>query len=198
VADEDTNSKKMDDVVKPGETPADATSRPVIVKHRSIAKDPMVASPNPSQLSTDENIASTKDEKKEGTPHKAAKIDPLTMSKPANNEEKAPESEDAKETDTAEDDSKQPSLGTAAVDVLADKAVKSKKDNKAEREKQELIAKHIEEKTYFAPIGQISKKKAELRGLLLVSLILTVAGLYVAVDANLLLENIELPFEFIK
>lgn len=203
--------KKMDDVSKPGETPASATSRPVIVKHRSIAKDPMVAPANPSQLKSDTEPDATeeegeKEDKDEPVSRKAPTLEPSARAisesektiEPSDKDEDTQEEED-KLTDTEKpsDATNNQSLGTAAVDVLANEAVKNKKDNKQEREKQEAIAKHIAEKTYFAPVGQISKRRAKIHGLLLL-LLLVIVGAYLAIDAGFVLTDLTLPFDFIK
>lgn len=203
--------KKMDDVSKPGETPASATSRPVIVKHRSIAKDPMVAPANPSQLKSEAKSGTAEEagEKKDKDEPVSRKAPTLKPSAGAIGESEKPTEQSGQDEDTQEEENKSAkaakhsdttnnqSLGTAAVDVLANEAVKNKKDNKQEREKQEAIAKHIAEKTYFAPIGQISKRRAKMRGLFLL-LLLLVVGAYLAIDAELVLPEASLPFDLIK
>lgn len=186
---------KMTDVTKPGETPADATSRPVIVKHRSIMNDPMVAPANPSQMedSNAENVSSAETKSKdEPVSRKGSKVQPPVGSDA--NEEKTKPDESSKKEET----NSETSLGTAAVDALANQAVKKKNDNKEDTAKLEQIKKHIEDKTYFAPIGQISKRRAKMHGAIFVVFLLALIGFYVAIDAGLLLKDVALPFDLIK
>ncbi len=208
----DPEEKRIMDVSKPGETPADATSRPVIVKHRSVMKDPMVAEPNPSQLDTSEDsteVVEDKETSKDSTEpvsRKAAKIAPLTTEGGTDQQEETPaEPENVNEDEKApeesadtEEKSASQNLGNAAVDALANEAMKKKKPSKEDIEKIAAIDKHIEDKTYFAPIGQISKRRAKMHWVIFIIILLLLLGAYIAIDAGLVLEDVSLPVELIK
>lgn len=198
--------KKVNDISKPGETPASATSRPVIVKHRAVMKDPMVTPPNPSQLKDEDTSDSSSDattSKEEAVSRKAPELKPSEESiEQAKSDSKASNETNSSDNDGTEAENKNSSnaqsLATAAVDVLANQAVKKKEDGKGDTKKQEVIAKHIEEKTYFAPIGQISKRKAKIHTIVALFILVALFGCYLAVDAGMILPDTELPFEIIK
>ncbi|MDZ7786518.1 MAG: hypothetical protein U5L95_05385 [Candidatus Saccharibacteria bacterium] len=231
MADESKNTEKkkiVDDVTKPGETPANATSRPVIVKHRSVMKDPMMAEPNPSQMDEKEGSSAdktdkTEEDKDDPVSRKAPKLQPSPdvsatekSDTPEENEnenenekekenenekasspqEKPPEDKEAPTEDNGRETGENNS-GTGAVDVLASEAVKGKKDSKEQREKREAIEKHIEEKTYFAPIGRISKRRAKIRIILFILFLIALAGGYLAIDAEVIDLGIELPLDIL-
>lgn len=148
---------KLFDVAKPGETPATATSRPIIVSHSSmIKKDPMVREPVSESETTDP--ADTPEEFQIAIQtHSAAKISPLKEEEideePAENipaeppakEEEAPEAEETKlpETDP-------------------EKAAKnpSEEDQKLEEEKPDESVKS-ETGTVDALVGQVTAKREE-------------------------------------
>ena len=73
MANSEDSDKKVFDVAKPGETAADASSRPVIVGHKNLLKDPMVKDNAASELN--EGEAPTKqeeldsDDKPSGSPN---------------------------------------------------------------------------------------------------------------------------------
>lgn len=109
------NSKKVMDVNSPGEAAPSATSRPVIVTHKPMIEDPMVARPNP-EVSTAPALAG-----------KGKTITPLTTddaTKPASPKTKAPKKASASKKDTSvtDENSAVPSETPASsdTDVLAD------------------------------------------------------------------------------
>ena len=104
---------------------------------------------------------------------------------------------DAEQPATESDAPKKKSIEEATVDAITDQMAK-KKPTKEDEEKRAAINKHIEEKTYFVPIGQVKKRRAKRRLLVLFLLILLLGGAYLAVDAELLLPDVSLPFELIK
>lgn len=84
-----------------------------------------------------------------------------------------------------------------AVDVYANQAAATKKKlSKEEEKKQAEIAEHIEKKTYHAPIGQVKKRRTKRLLLVLLLLLVFLAAAYLAVDAELIDLNVDLPYEF--
>lgn len=203
------HTKQMADVAKPGATRASATSRPVIVKHATLLKDPMMASSNPSQLEEKESkdTASSK-ANNESVSRRASTIDPPddTTDTAANKKEDTTDTASeavavSKETSPENSEptkTNNSSINTAAVDVLANEVVKQKELQKEDKEKLKLIQKHIQDRTYFVPIGQLSKRRAKIHSIILFFvLVLLIAG-YLAVDYGLILQDIALPFELFR
>ncbi len=174
-------TKKTMDVAKPGKSAPDASSRPVIVSHRPEVKDPMVK--------TDASIEET-------TPtettvaHGSKVIQPLAHDDEPTETTETPEEKEAKEE-------------AAVVDAVAGQADLGKKNTQAkidadEQEKLEVLNKLITEKKYFVPIGQVAHRRNQRALLVVVLLIVVLAGLYAAVDAELLDIGVDLPFDLIK
>lgn len=92
---------------------------------------------------------------------------------------------------------------SSIVDAVVDQASKNKdkKDDKkqAELEKRQAeIEKLIEEKKYYVPTAQVTKKQRKTRWAALLLVILLLIGAYVAIDAQVIKNNIQLPYEFFK
>lgn len=175
--------KVMEDVAKPGKTTPDATSKPIIVGHKPLLKDPMVTAEEPAVETTPVPKAAplTVRPDKVITPPSEAQKPEAVPEKTAN---EAPASDEA-----------------AVLEAVAEQAESGKKapgPSEADKKQQEEIIKLIADKTYFAPIAQTSRRRknqvASLLGLLLVVL---VGGIF-AVDANLVDIGVELPFDLIK
>lgn len=151
--------KKVFDVAKPGKSAPDPTTRPVIVGHKPLVQDPMVNSGE----EVDPETGEAKPVKQAIPARSAKKILPLSEQKPEETENAAPDeagqedisiSEESalKETvaETPESQEVQPDRpGTdesAAVDALANEAVKKKDGELSAEEKKraELINKLIE------------------------------------------------------
>jgi hypothetical protein len=180
--------KSLMDVAKPGDTVPDSSSRPVIVTHKPMIKDPMV--------STDANEA-------EPTP---AAQKPIQASKNRTiapiNEDTAVDATETKE-DVKEDDQTISTSETAAVDAVAGQAAEktsAAKVSEAEREKQAAIEKAIEDKKYFVHIS-FAHKKGVMRGLVVATVMILLAaavGGLLAIDAELISTDISLPFDLVK
>lgn len=204
--------KKVFDVAKPGKSAPDATGRPIIVGHKPMIQDPMVNSTaensaSEESASKEEKAPVTRSTKKivplsepEETPsaEKAVKEDAAedaasqepASTEPANKPSEAPDEEAADKPETDE---------SAAVDALANQAVRRKEGELTEEEKKraEAINKLIEDKTYYVRVGQAHQKRNTSLIIVLVLFAVAVAGLAVAMDAGFVQSNIELPFDFI-
>jgi len=182
-------AKRVFDVAKPGESKPDETSRPVIVGHKMLGRDPMVSDGNSEKTGTDSP-------KTADIPSRTAKkIEPLR----AEEQSESP----ASSTKTAEaavkpEEVKPEDNDAAVVDAVLEQTDKKKnKDSEVDDQKMAEIQKLIDSKKYFVPIGSPARKRNAGIGALLV-LIVLVGAAVAAVDAGLLLPGTTLPFDLIK
>lgn len=190
----------IDDVAKPDKVTPDASSRPLIVGHKPILKDPMVTQ------DAEEKPVETTNEKPVTRNKTVAPLTPETTAETPPTEPTAdtpPASEAASaEATPAPTDSAQASSDDAAVmDALAEQAGADKKDkaaSEAELKAQEEIAKHIAEKTYNVPISATDVEKRTQATAWLLLLLVVIFGAVLAVDAGLVDIDITLPFDLIK
>jgi len=207
------------DVSKPGRSKPSQTSRPIIVGHGPMAKDPTVVDDKldneptavPGEkpeittavshkkitpLSDDEKPAEDDESKDEEA--KDEKDEPAA--KPDEDDAEAKKSEDKEDKDEKSDSD---ASDSGAVDAIAEQAeTKKQADKEAEAAiaKQQENQKLIETKKYFVPIGHDSTKKGGSQKALIVLLVLIVlaAGAYLAVDAGVVKVNgFEVPYHIV-
>ncbi len=176
----------MDDITKPGKTPASATSRPIIIGRGPAVQDPMVN----NETSGLNQEASDKTPEKLSAPSVVKKvISPIT----------APEAEKPETTAEATSGS---SADSAVVDAVLDQVSDKKKQeqlSEEENKRSELIEKLVVEKKYFVPTkGPHQKRNNRIAFLLLIVLLVGVGGVVAAIDAGVLDIGITLPFDLIK
>ncbi len=192
-----TETKRVFDVAAPGKSPASATSRPVILKGRSLMKDPMMAdAPKTDQAVEESSVEETEAAQTPSEPKKTIK--PLAneeSEQPADTDSKSDEAETKSTKKESSTDA--PSMSSAAVDALADVAIKAKKSKKEDPKIREALNNHIEQKTYFVPIAQLTKRRLRIELFISLFVLCVIIGLYLAIDAELLLPGIHLPFEFL-
>ncbi len=183
-------NKIMIDIAKPGKSAPDASTRPLIVGHRPLVKDPMMSSNDVE--STDEEKAATnlspsrsaKIVAPMSSPEEAAPVEDATEGEadpspaeiamlkehseqaPAVKDELPAEEDDTKSTTAASSDA-------AAVDVLAEHAANRQKAGTISEEeiaKAQAIHKLIEERTYHVPISKAhhSRNTAILAALVII------------------------------
>jgi hypothetical protein len=177
--------KPVTDVEKPGTTPADATSRPLIVGRGPAIKDPMVneAKSEGAEQAVSQSIS----------PTKKKTIQPLTEQPQP---EKQPEATPQPETETEEI---APDVAPSEETVKSEAAQAAQKLSEEELKRQELVNKLVVQKKYFVPIGAAKKRRtAHSITLLFIVLVLVAGGALLAVDAELLQTDITLPFDLIK
>lgn len=201
---------KTFDVSKPGETPADATSRPIIVNHSSmIKKDPMVreSSDEPDEKPETESKAPVQTHeikieplKKEGKSEEDSTAEPepeVSESKaetPAFKDEEVQEksADPLQKPDDKPEDGKESGKkeGGGAVEALAGEVTakrEEQKQNEAAEAKAKEIEKIIESKEFFVPIKQTASRSALRFILIFISLIIvTIVVLNFAADAELI------------
>lgn len=224
---EDSNSKtgnpktapQVNDIAKPGETPAPATSRPVITGHGPMVKqDPMVSG---GADDDGEDIIKDKpgivDQKSETTirPDKDFHNKPEEKTEKKSEEEseqkktsESPEESIVKEEETVEDkkddaDSEVSNSDSAAIDSLATSVEAKKLDAKQAEEKQKIkekIEQLKDEKKYYVPIVEGGHKASSQRFATWIFLILLLAAvlIYLLIDAGYLDVGVSLPFDLIK
>lgn len=181
-----SDSKKTMDVTKPGNSSPDTSSRPVIITHKPEVSDPMVNKTSETSVSP---------EKKEVTSTHNKVIQPLTNK----DEEQTIENSSADNTKTSEQ--KEADQEAAVVDAVAGQADLGKKNDQKENEdkkRNEELQKLVDEKKYFVPIGQVSRRRNRRVLLVFIAILLIIAGVYLALDAGLIKNSIDLPFNLIK
>lgn len=260
-----TSSKKTMDITKPGESAPSTTSRPVIITHRPIVKDPMMKAAKydngldksesslsaaasssgktivpptgikilsdkkpdaDSETISDEEVKTTKptsqetddqaeevetdDSKTDVSPSKTETKD--TISAEPEQEPKTKTDKDTKETEAEEppaemekpeqEPTAQDSIGSEEVEPTTEDEqtmVKKKQEdleNQAEKKRHELIDKLVADKTYFLPIGKVTRQRGNKQAftILILIILLAVAGLYGAVKVGLINLPFKLPF----
>lgn len=201
------------DVTKPGKTAPSASSRPIIVGHKPSIQDPMV---------NDEN--SSVEEPKMDVKRTAPKVvEPLNSSAEQKQvvaeSSKNVEASDVTDTesgivqsglDTDRDsevaemvESTDKDNSTATVDAVIgqDAKDKSKKvDKKADElaKREEEVQKLIDSKKYFVNVTPSTSNKRKKAWVLLLVVVLLLIGAYIAVDAQIIKNNIKLPYEFFR
>lgn len=181
-------AKIFDDVKRPENVSATPTSKPVIVGHGSIIKDPMVSP-------LEENSAEeTKVEAKIiDKPKTELKLEPITLTQEIASETETETSEEpnktAEEPATTEENkasqTEQNSSSSAAVDAIVDN-INTKKERNEEAEKQQIIDNEVNDlinsRQYNVKIRSAPNKR-KIRSLLalLVLLLLAGAGWYLGI-----------------
>jgi hypothetical protein len=196
-----TNKKQAgNDVAKPGTTTANATSRPVVVSHKPMIKDPMVSNSgsnepkatvsNTGKLIKPPSETEPTEAAAQATPTEATVVASDTTAVTETADE--PEIEPADETEVASD-------AKAEVDAVLDQAADKNKDRLAE----EQAAEHaknlehlIESKKFFVPIGDTPRRhRLKLLLWLILLGILALGILWYMIDANIIDFGIKLPFD---
>ena len=200
------SSPKVDDVSKPGETPASPNARPTITGHSpAIKNDPMVAF---SSKKEDEEPIKQSDAKESYLTKTKAKIDPISKDvKPdedkkeedTSTEDQKPENEPGKDNNT----DKPAASDSAAIDALAETADAKKVESKEEEEEKkhkEYIGGLVKSEKYRLPIIEGGHKASAERFVSWIFLLLLIASIavYLAIDAGYIKIGFDLPFEFIK
>jgi hypothetical protein len=168
------------DVANPGDSPAEATSRPVIINKGPALRDPMVTKEESTVTpSTPPPSVSKK------------KIEPIQHTEPTKSEPVVEDTDTSivvNEADVLEQESKN-DPGNHPEDKLAEE----------DKKRQELADKLIAERKYFVPIGAVHQRQTNMRvtAFLLICLVLLVAAVG-AIDAEIVETNITLPFDLIK
>jgi len=210
------DTKQVFDVSKPGKSAPSATSRPVIVGHGSMLRDPMMQDDTKDDKEEEDTPVTARSKivikpvDGNDSDDKSDKERPETQEKPEVSEKKI---EPAEEKTAAQTDDKpevkpeekpeeaKSADDEAAVNALAEQAVKKKKEEVSQEEiaKQEAYEKLIEDKKYFLPIGKATKRRHTQHFLtFLFVILLLVPGAYLAVDAGIVETSFELPFDLIK
>lgn len=177
--------KHIIDVSQPGKTPAESTSRPIIVANRSMVKDPTVNDPEDEKPSTHEDDKITKSEAKPIAP-----ISPeLAKSEPE--ESKPPESEAAPEKPSKPEDKAEP---TDQTDKQQHELTASEKAH------QEAVAKLATSGKYVVPVGHIERNQ-RLRKMLTILVLILLLGLIAGdllIDGGVIKTSIKPPINLIN
>lgn len=211
-----SNSKKtVMDVSKPGKTAATATSRPVIITHGAIVKDPMVneeaATDTPAQetqtplpSTTKKVITPLSDQKNsdDSGPEDAPSTEaPTSESEKTETSEKPAAQADVSEKEPAEPEAQEENE-EAVVDAVVEQVTDKKAEEQAtaeEDKRRELVTKLITEKKYFVPLAVARHNRNNKLGILLIAVAIPLlVGVVLAIDAGFIGQGIELPFDLIK
>lgn len=208
-----SNNKQVFDVEKPGKSTPSATSRPVITGHGPMLHDPMVSNqevkPEEQQANPEAKTTSASGEKviqpmdADTKPEEEPAEETETEVKSDDKEPEAePAAEEAKSTENQTSEPDKKTANQATVDAVAEQAGKKKKIGPTEEEvaRANQIKKMTEEKKYFLPIGEVTRRRNTRRAtwVIIVMLILVLIGGYITIDAGLIDSTVSLPFNFIK
>ncbi len=201
--------KKLMDIVKPGKTPASANSRPVIIGHKPLKLDPMMAKDGPTKIKVDEAVIGDEPEPTGLKPVEAPVVKPVEPPKPEPKaEETKPGPEAVAETKAApsktevaespEEPAKEaPETGetTEETETPVDpkQAEKQAQQDKEEQAREAAVKKLIEDKKYFVQVGEV-KRQRQARRLLLTILVLLVLAIVAAdllIDAGIVKTSIK-------
>lgn len=187
------------DATKPGKTMPDTSARPVVITHRPMVQDPMVKSDD-SATELSEPKSSEASSKISVQSHGEKVIQPDAALKKSN--QPVPSDDSEPEKPQPEPEPKDNSQ-SAVVDAVADEAEASitKKDGQsteAETAQQEHLQKLTVSKTYFLPLGQVSRRRNRRAALIIIVFLVLAAGSYWALDSQVISNNIKLPYHFIK
>jgi hypothetical protein len=157
---------KMFDVAKPGKTAADPTSRPIIVGQGArIKQDPMVSTATP---------------KPETTTAEAKAIHDKVIAPPEGVTSPKPKEETKSPAEPKQDNSSSEAAVVDAVVEQADKKEAKDAKNQEASEEDKARRQHIDnliaDKTYFLPVGHITRKKNVRNSLIFITLLLVVAA----------------------
>lgn len=123
-------------------------------------------------------------------------IKPLSEQAP---EESKPEKEEEPEKkETSEEETAKEAAVVDAVAGQADLGKKNDPHDEEERKKLEAVAKLVEEKKYFVPIGQVAHRRNQRALIIFLILLIALVGGYLAIDAGLVEVGVELPFNLIQ
>lgn len=188
------------DVAKPGKATPSPTSRPVIVGHGPMLKDPMVSqqsqteepssAPEPGQKLAAETHKTLTPPSETSSPSETTDVAEPETAPPAS----GPTDAEIRETEKRQNES-------AVVEAVANQAAKKKsgKSTPEDIARQNELEKLIEDKTYFVPIGQVKRRHHKhVFWTIFILLILVLAGGYVAIDLDMLDVGIKLPFHILK
>lgn len=207
-----TSKKPIDDVAKPGDTPADATSRPLIVSSGAMMKDPMVT--DDSKAKTDEPSSLQTSPKKVVEPLAEADSDPVDAEvkpdnadatkedtpKPEKADEKAKSDAKAEAKSTEPTDSEQAD-DTAVVDAVVDQVADNKQvseEDKAAEERQKVVDQLTEQKKYFVPLAAAQhRRNNKIAVIVICALVPLIVGVILAIDAGVIDLGFDLPFDII-
>lgn len=189
------DNKQVFDVAKPGKSAPSPTSRPVIVNHGPMMKDPMVS----------ESETKNKEGAKQLAPSSQNKViaplgDNAEKSKNEPGTTDAPEKEKPQTENTDRPEAAKPDGQSSDVDAAIDAAAKKKKVDTTEEDivRQAELEKLVEEKKYFVPINEVTRRHHQHLLWAAILLIGLLAGIYLALDAGVVDSGINLPVEFLN
>ncbi len=187
------SSKGVFDVSKPGSTPPNSSSKPIIVSHKPMIKDSIV-----KEEKTDNNPEVKLVAPSEKAEESKTVIQPLTVKIGEDPKDDKPKLENKPEE--PKDNTKNTEQDKAIVDAVVSQSndKKQKKLNEeADLENKEKIEKLIDSKKYFVKVRPAKAKRNKRTFLVFLSVILLgLIGIGAAADAEIL--DINVPFDFIK
>lgn len=195
---------KVFDIAKPSSTPADATSKSIIVNHGPVMRDPTLVEQSPETTNSTEpvlkvsheltlepsadTISSLTDQHAESSPI-TVKIDSPSVSEEP---QIAPKPE---VIPTPEIQEVKPAEKSEAEMSDLDKQKNDEQEKQAAEERAVIIDDIVSSGKYFLPINMIEKKKNQRMAVygVILCLLLAVAWVDVALDAGLIGNNLNIP-----
>jgi hypothetical protein len=206
----DDEPKSMD-ISKPGNKAPNKTSRPLISTHKMV-QDPMVKDDKTESAGLDSDgepikkqvpLASTGKVIAPLNPDEVKEEDKTADASQENTEPEESTEEDKKTEPPEANPDAEAKEEAAIVDAVVDQATEDKHKDPGNQdvedlEKKKLTDKMIEEKKYFLPIGEVTRRKQNKRALFVLIPLLVLVVLYMLADAGIVSAPFELPVEFIR
>lgn len=185
-----TTQKKVFDVAKPSSTPADPTSRPLIVNHGPIAKDTTVVEDGPeNEESTDKATESLLSKHAVIQPLVEQEVEPGLADEKVNNADERPKEEPTNEPSDEKLGPDPKMLSNAQTKKLEEE------EQKRQHERKVQIDQLVSSGRYSLPINSVEKRKNRrlvIAGIVL-CLLLMVVWYDVALDAGIVSNVLKLP-----
>lgn len=196
-----SKKNKLFDVARPGKTPASPSARPLVVSNRPMLKDPMMADDKREAKEVTEKD-NDNDKTLPASPAKTVPVPPEANNRDNEDKNESSDPKEAKEQETSTkqtDETGDSVTESAPADDKQSRAPQQAQANQQEEQiKAELINKLITEKKYFVPIGEVTRRRANRKALIILAvLILAGAAIYLLIDAGIIKTSFKLPLDLI-
>ncbi|MBI1857137.1 hypothetical protein HY003_03030 [Candidatus Saccharibacteria bacterium] len=198
--------KLVFDVAKPGKTPANASSRPIIVTHHPIIKDSVVVGDTDKKDETPAVDATSSQQSAHISNYAGKIIKPMETSDDSVSIEDtsavSTESNESSKEDTEisapqtndTDESPEARVAEETSQKEAEEKSASKEAKEAE-ERDVRLQKLVEEKKYFVNVSENHRQNGTKPiAVILLLLFLVVCGVYFAIDADIIKTDLKLPY----
>ncbi|MDQ2973327.1 MAG: hypothetical protein M3Q79_02510 [bacterium] len=197
-------AKKMTDVSKPDSTPANATSKPIILGHKPMVADPMVSADSKDKVTTKQPLASTSRSIQPVSEEFTKKPQPEESERETKTKDNSDEAEtiSVRKVTSETEEAKVETTQETDEDITTDdqKAeIANQEETTIEDERQQRLKAIIESKKYNVHFKNPHKASAKIFvTTVLAVLLLGALSVLLLDDAGVIDLGIKLPFDLIK